>query len=549
MRIALAQLNYHIGNFRKNVLLIRQALEKGRKHKADLVVFSELAVCGYPPRDFLSYPGFAEECRIAVEEIAKECTDIAAIVGSPWKNPLSSGKRLHNSAVFLSGGKVKKVVHKTLLPTYDVFDEYRYFEPNKTFGLITCKGVRIALTICEDIWTTGSKPMYVTDPMKELSRHKPDIAINIAASPFSVTQEADRRKVVSALIKKYHLPLAYVNHTGAQTELIFDGGSGITGISGRDAGRLSSFSEDFGVYEFEPRTKSLQCVFRERGEQKYDSGTAKIYEALVTGVRDYFHKQGFKKAVLGLSGGIDSAVVAVLACSALGKENVKVFLMPSGFSSAHSVNDAEQLAEKTGIAYEVISIESLFQSFGHVLKKDFRDCPFDVTEENIQARIRAVLLMAHCNKFGYILLNTSNKSEIAVGYGTLYGDMCGGLSVLGDIYKTGVYELAAFINREEEIIPVNIIRKDPSAELRPGQKDSDSLPAYAVLDKVLFHYIELSMSPDEIIRKGFKKPLVERILKMVNSSEYKRCQAPPILRVSPKAFGVGRRMPIVAKYL
>jgi NAD+ synthase (glutamine-hydrolysing) len=541
MKIALAQINYHIGNFNQNISKVKSAIHKARSLKADLVVFAELAVSGYPPRDFLEFSDFIDRCYGAIADIAIECTDIAVIIGGPSRNPDQEGKPLYNSAFFLEGGRIKEVRHKSLLPNYDVFDEYRYFEPNREFDIIEFKGSRIALTICEDLWMLGTNPLYTLNPMDELAKKKPDFIVNIAASPFHYGQPEKRLKVLSANALKYQLPLFYVNHVGAQTELLFDGGSMALLPDGRVAGQLKVFHEDFAVFDTDHlhATDDLQVTDK----------TRLIHDALVMGISNYFEKLGFNKAILGLSGGIDSAVVMVLAAKALGPENVLGVLLPSAFSSDHSVNDAKALADNLGCPYEIISIEGAYEAVKKSLEPNFRGLPFDLTEENMQARLRAVLLMALSNKFGYILLNTSNKSESAVGYGTLYGDMCGGLSVLGDIYKTEVYELAACINRDKEIIPENIIQKPPSAELRPGQKDSDSLPDYTILDQILYQYIEQRQGPRELAGMGFDRALVDRILKMVNTNEYKRYQTPPILRVSEKAFGMGRRMPIVAKYL
>jgi len=547
MKIALAQLNYHIGNFESNTKKIIDCIQKAKSQNADLVVFSELAICGYPPRDFLEFDHFILKCIDSINTISSECNGIAAIIGSPSYNPETKGKRLYNSAFFLSDGKVSHTRHKTLLPNYDVFDEYRYFEPNRNFETIEYKGLNIALTICEDLWNISDDPMYVVNPMDELIKQKPDLIINISASPFNYKQAEIRKNILTANSKRYKLPLFYVNHVGAQTELLFDGGSVAIDDKGNIVEELNYFEEDFRIYSFEK--EKLFPVILNSEFRIQNSEISMIHDALVMGIKNYFQKLDFKKAVLGLSGGIDSAVTCVLAVKALGKKNVKAVLLPSRFSSEHSVKDAKDLAKNLGIPYEIISIEESFHAFEETLKSSFAGKPFDLAEENIQARVRAVILMALSNKFGYILLNTSNKSEAAVGYGTLYGDMCGGISVLGDVYKTQVYQLAEYINKDKEIIPNNSIIKPPSAELRPNQKDQDSLPEYDILDKILFQYIEMSNGPDEIIAMGFDKATVHKILKMVNTNEWKRYQTPPTLRVSPKAFGMGRRMPIAAKYL
>lgn len=541
MRIALAQLNYHVGNFAANTQKIIAAIRQAESENAELVVFSELAVCGYPPRDFLEFDDFIEKCQASIDEIAKHTKQIAVLVGSPRKNPEPSGKDLYNSVFFIQDGRVKQVIDKTLLPTYDIFDEYRYFEPGKTFEPVQFKGHKIALTICEDIWNVGNdNPLYTICPADEAMKFGPNLLINLSASPFSIIQNEERLKVIRANVARYKIPLVYVNQVGAQTELIFDGGSIVMNKEGGIIDQLPFFKEEIRLVEI-PNSKF----------QIPDSipPIQLIHDALILGIKDYFSKLGFKKAILGLSGGIDSAVVLCLAAEALGKDNVLSLLLPSGFSTEHSLTDAEELAKNTGTKFELVPIEETFQSYRKTLEPFFKGLPFNVAEENLQARVRATLLMAFSNKFGYILLNTSNKSEAAVGYGTLYGDMCGGLSVIGDLYKTQVYELAHHINRNGEIIPKNIITKAPSAELRPNQKDSDSLPDYDILDKILFQYIEKRQGPKELVAMGFEKGLVDRVLKLVNTSEWKRFQMPPVLRVSPKAFGMGRRMNIEGKYL
>ena len=405
------------------------------------------------------------------------------------------------------------------------------------------KGKKIAVTICEDLWNIDDNPLYYSDPMAELSKPTPDFVLNIAASPFHYRQAVIRKDVLKRNAKKYNLPIFYVNHVGAQTELIFDGGSMAINSKGEIVKCLNYFEEDFSILNLEEINNLHPIVETKPSEIQL------IHDALIVGIRNYFHKLGFKKAILGLSGGIDSAVTLVLAAKALGTENVTSILMPSQFSSTHSVSDSIALADNLKTPYETIHIQEAYQAFEKSLEPYFKGLPFNIAEENLQARIRGVLLMAFTNKFGHILLNTSNKSEAAVGYGTLYGDMNGGLSVLGDVYKTQVFALARYINRNEEVIPDNIITKPPSAELRPDQKDSDSLPDYEILDKILFHYIEERKGPQEIIALGFDKTIVDRTLKMVNTNEHKRYQTPPILRISSKAFGMGRRIPIVARYL
>ncbi|MBU1009401.1 MAG: NAD+ synthase [Bacteroidetes bacterium] len=545
MKIALAQLNYHIGNFDENIRKMTEAAQRASAMGAELVVFAELAVSGYPPRDFLEFDDFIQRCDSAARQLADACPDMGIIVGSPVKNTSGHGKPLYNAALFLYRHKIT-AFHKTLLPNYDVFDEYRYFEPGNTFEILHFKGVKIALTICEDLWNIGNDPLYNLNPMDELMKEKPALMVNIAASPFNYNQPHDRREVLRSNVLKYKLPLIYVNHVGAHTELLFDGGSMAFNADGFVQQSLAFFVEDLQLTDM----AQLQHGQGSQADiQHIPEKIALIHDALVMGIRNYFDKLGFTKAILGLSGGIDSAVTMVLAAEALGAQNVFGLLMPSQFSSDHSVADALALARNLGAPEALVPIRDMFDAVEHSMKPLFQDLPFGLTEENIQARLRGLVLMAMTNKFGYILLNTSNKSEAAVGYGTLYGDMNGGLSVLGDLYKTEVFALAAYINREKEIIPLNTITKPPSAELRPGQKDSDSLPEYAILDELLFQYIEKRKGPAELVALGFDAGLVKRVLRLVNTNEYKRYQTPPILRVSPKAFGMGRRMPIVARYL
>ena len=545
MKIALAQLNYHIGNFEANTAKIITNIQKAKEAQCDLIIFSELAISGYPARDFLEFSDFIAKCRDSAEQIREYCTDIAAIVGLPTVNPNPKGKSLFNSAALISGGKISQLHHKSLLPNYDVFDEYRYFEPNTEFSVAELNGRRIAITVCEDLWNISDDPMYTQNPMDELIRQHPDFIVNIAASPFHYDQAALRKEILTRNVNKYQIPLFYVNQVGAHTELIFDGVSMVLSADGSMVSQLDFFREDF-------KTVFLEDAIKIKNEFESSAAPSKIgliHDALVMGIENYFSRMGFSKAILGLSGGIDSAVTLVLAAKALGSKNCRAVLMPSRFSSEHSISDAVKLAENLGVPYDIISIEDAFQSFRNTLQPIFGNLPFDLAEENIQARVRGVILMAISNKFNYILLNTSNKSEAAVGYGTLYGDMNGGLSVLGDLYKTQVYDLSRFINRETEVIPENTISKPPSAELRPNQKDSDSLPEYGILDDILFNYIENRKGPDELVKMGFDEKMVKRVCRLVNISEYKRHQTPPILRVSPKAFGMGRRMPIVAKYL
>lgn len=550
MKISIAQLNYHIGNFTKNKELICNAITMAKKDGSDLIIFSELSVPGYPPLDLLDHVDFIEKCDSTILEIAEKCKGITAIVGTPTKNRNSEGKKLYNSALVLSEGKIIFAVNKALLPTYDIFDEYRYFEPERSFSVFNFKGLKIALTICEDLWDEQpfdnefeKSRLYSISPMDELAKQNPDLIINISASPFSYTRIEARKNIFRNKAKKHKIPVVSVNQTGANTELIFDGASMVISRTGEIAFQLPSFEESLFTFSL----NDLNDIER-KSEKSNPELIELIHKALITGIRDYFLKMNFKKAILGLSGGIDSAVCLCLAAEALGNENVLALLLPSRYSTQHSVTDAIKLAENLGVKYEIIKIEKPFAAFEEVLSPVFHEMGKDVTEENLQARIRAVILMAVSNKLGYILLNTSNKSEAAVGYGTLYGDMAGGISIIGDVYKTDVYRLAGFINRKTEVIPQNILSKAPSAELKPDQFDTDSLPEYEILDSILYQYIELQKPVANIISSGFEREIVEKVLQMINSNEYKRYQAPPVLRISSKAFGAGRRMPLVAKY-
>jgi NAD+ synthase (glutamine-hydrolysing) len=600
MKIYLAQQNYHIGNFESNAQKIKDGINRAKEAGADLALFSELCICGYPPRDFLEFNDFIEQCYATIDVIKQEADTIGVLIGSPARNPLKEGKELFNAAFLLHEKQIKAEIHKTLLPTYDVFDENRYFEPAFEWKCIEFKGKKLAVTICEDIWNLGDNPLYRQTPMEVLIKEKPDVMLNLSASPYNYAQDTVRNSIVRAHTEKYGIPMLYCNNVGSQTEIVFDGGSLIYDAQGNRVKEMAYFEEDYFLYELQGHPASpnpsgeglttaqplpvqdapvkMETSLTEdhvmgspfqgvRGKGYYYSAADvgkgsdiiayltdeknihEIYGALLLGIRDYFQKMGFQKATLGSSGGIDSAVVQALAVEALGKENVHVLLMPSQYSSGHSVSDAEQLSKNLDNRYDIVTIKDIFDCFTTSLNPIFGDLPFSVAEENIQSRVRGNLLMALANKFGYILLNTSNKSELATGYGTLYGDMAGGLGVLGDLYKMQVYALAKYINRTKEIIPGHILTKAPSAELRPNQKDSDSLPDYDILDRILYHYIELRQGPKEIIAQGYDAALVKRVLRLVNMNEYKRNQFCPIIRVSSKAFGVGRRLPIVAKYL
>ena len=559
MKIVLAQQNYHIGNFELNTKKIIAAIREAKAAGADLILFSEMCVCGYPARDFVEFNNFITQCEASVDLIRQEADTIGVLIGGPSRNPSKLGKDLFNTAFFLYEQKIVAEIHKTLLPTYDVFDEYRYFEPAADWKVVSFKGKKLAITICEDIWNLGDNPLYTICPMDRLMEQQPDIMLNLSASPFDYTHDEDRKAVIKANVLKYRLPLFYCNAVGSQTEIVFDGASLVFDANANLCAALPMFTEATALLELSDNG-TIHAPILEPASRMPDKelnpaklepelNIDQVYQALVLGIRDYFTKMGFTKAILGSSGGIDSAVTLAIACEALGAENVRAILLPSPYSTEHSVADAIALSTHLQNPYDVVPIHQVYTAMLQTVQPLFGDLPFSLAEENMQSRSRGNLLMAIANKFGYILLNTSNKSELATGYGTLYGDMAGGLSVLGDCYKLQVYTLARYINRDKEIIPRNIIEKAPSAELRPGQKDSDSLPDYALLDQILYQYIEKRNGPEEIKQMGFDPALVNRTLKMVNTNEYKRNQFCPIIRISPKAFGVGRRVPIVGKYL
>ena len=544
MKIAIAQLNYCVGNFEQNTKKIIDAASEAKTKGADLVVFSELSVCGYFPYDCLEFSDFICKCQKSLDDISKHCHDIAVIVGAPVVNGEEGQKPLFNAAVFMYQGK-RHVFKKKQIGSNPLFDERKYFEPSHDEEqLLEFGGHRIAIAIGDDLSNRSSDPIFMENRIDDLKRLSPDMVIALAASAFDYTMSRYRCDTLRQTVLKHELPLIMVNQIGAQTHLIFDGGSMAFANNGHVDTALPFFKEAVVVVDTDSlyfhRTAEDNLVIPEK--------MSLIHDALVLGVRDYFHKMGFKNAIVGLSGGLDSALVTYFAAKAIGAENVRVVLLPSQFSTDHSVSDAEALAKKLQIHYDTVAIKPIYDVFEKELQPFFEGRPFDVTEENLQARIRGVILMAFSNKFGNILLNTSNKSEASVGYGTLYGDMCGGLSVIGDVYKSEAYELARFINKEEEIIPWHTIEKAPSAELRPDQKDSYSLPDYGLLDAILFQYNECSKSAVEIIAMGFDSAVVERTIKMVNRNEFKRQQVAPILRVSPRAFGAERQIPIVAKF-
>lgn len=544
MRIYLAQVNPVVGDLAGNANKIIHEIESAKNQSADCILFSELVLCGYPPEDFLLMPHFVKEAERKLQEIALVTDRITAIVGTIRGNPTGKEKELFNSAAVLSNGKLVGFQDKMLLPTYDVFDERRYFEPGKEKRVWTIAGKKVGITICEDVWQHADVLQYsdyAIDPVKELSALKPDLVVNLSASPYSTTHFKDRLQVCSQAAKTLNCPFIYCNQVGANDSLIFDGYSFCMDDQGAPVAIAKGFEEDRLVVDLPLKQQPLTLP---------DQSLSDLYKALVLGVRDYFSKLGFQKACLGLSGGIDSALVACIAVEALGRENVLAIGMPSRYTSKESHTDADELVKNLGIAYQEISIEGPFKSYLELLEPYFKDKKPDITEENLQARVRGMILMAFSNKYGYIVLNTGNKSELAVGYSTLYGDMCGGLAVINDVTKMQVYALANWINRNQEIIPKNMIRKAPSAELRHNQKDSDSLPDYQIIDTILEAYVEDHRSPVDIAAQlNYPLSLVEDIVKKIHHNEFKRRQSPPGLRVTDKAFTIGRRFPIVQKWI
>lgn len=547
MRITMAQLNPVVGDITGNLKRIAELWSICHAQKSDLLILPELFLVGYPPRDLLERPAFIDRVNVAIRELLKLSLDYKGtgiLFGAPMSTNNSTGHSLYNSALLIYQGEILLTQHKSLLPTYDVFDETRYFEPAARIDTVKFKGLRLGISICEDAWNETDlwrgAVSYDFDPIKELAQKGIDLLINISASPYYLNKEDVRYRLMSKHAKNHGVPVIYVNQVGANDELIFDGRSMFIDKDGEMVVLFSAFEED------------VQTIIT---DQKGDSRNyyplddmQSLHQSLVLGIRDYFRKCGFSQAIIGLSGGIDSAVTACLAVAALGKENVLGISMPSIYSSAGSVDDSRSLAHNLNIDFKLISIADIFSAYLGNLNEHFSGKETDVTEENIQARIRGNILMAFANKYGSMVLSTGNKSEIAVGYCTLYGDMCGGLSVLADVPKTIVYELTEYINREQEVIPRATVEKAPSAELKPGQVDQDTLPPYDVLDAILNYYIEENLSAADIIARGYDPETVRWVLKTVNKNEYKRKQAAPGLKVSSRAFGAGRRMPIAARY-
>lgn len=547
MKIAMAQLNPVVGDIKGNSERMEELWADCYTRQVDLVIFPELFLVGYPPRDLLEWPAFMDRVGKSIQrlvDLSKEFTGTGIIVGAPTPTGKRVGHGLHNSALLIADGAILATHHKCLLPTYDVFDESRYFDAGKKVKTVNFKGLRLGLTVCEDVWNESElwkgAVLYDFDPVAELARDGMDLLINISASPYFLNKEEIRCRIMSKHARNNGVPVIYLNQVGANDELIFDGQSMLVDRDGEIVEVLAAFKEDIQVVETsQDGGANIGNASDEMGE---------LYQALVLGVSDYFRKCGFSRAIIGLSGGIDSALTACLAVEALGAEKVLGVAMPSQYSSKGSVDDSVQLAKNLGIECKIIPIVNIFNAYLSSLEGHFKGYEPDITEENIQARIRGNILMALSNKYGSMVINTGNKSEIAVGYCTLYGDMCGGLSVLADVPKTMVYELAAYINRDREVIPDSIIEKAPSAELRPDQKDQDTLPPYPVLDAILNLYIEENLSAQQIIDRGFEPDTVKWVLRTVNRNEYKRKQAAPGLKVSTRAFGAGRRMPIAARY-
>jgi NAD+ synthase (glutamine-hydrolysing) len=540
MKLALAQINTTVGDVGGNRDRVFGIMEKARALGAEIAVFPELCLTGYPPRDLLGLHGFVDSNLRALEEIAARSDQMGVVVGFVDRNLKKEGRDFHNAAAFLSEGRIQGIVHKTLLPTYDVFDEDRYFESSDDVRLIQFRGRSLGISICEDAWNSEDfwpKPLYSTDPIRNLVGKGADLLINISASPFEMEKPKFRFEMLRDHVRKHQVPLVYVNLVGGNDDLLFDGNSLALGKRGNVIAQGKSFSEDLLIVD----TDSAEDRGYDEGETLHN-----LFQALVMGTRDYAHKCRFKSAVLGLSGGIDSSVVACIASEALGPENVLGVSMPSMYSAQESFDDARALAQNLGIQFETIPILPMFQAFEGSLAQVFAGRPQDETEENLQARVRGTILMALSNKFGHLVLGTGNKSELGAGYCTLYGDMVGGLAAISDVPKTMVYRLAAYINRQKEIIPQNTISRPPTAELRPNQTDQDTLPEYDVLDGILQLRVEEQMSLDEIVARGYDRRIVEKTIRMVQANEYKRRQAATGLKVTTRAFGTGRRMPIAS---
>jgi NAD+ synthase (glutamine-hydrolysing) len=539
MKILLAQINTIVGALEHNTRTVIETIRKARAQSCDLVVFPELTLTGYPPKDLVEKKWFVEKNGQQLEAIAHETEGIGAIVGHLAPNPSTEGKGVFNSAALLCDKSISSVHYKSLLPTYDVFDEARYFDPAPCVAPVLFRGKRLGISICEDIWNDQlywDRRLYKRDPILELAEQGVDLMINISASPFTLNKRQIKHDMFSQVARRHQVPLVHTNLVGGNDSLIFDGWSNVFSAQGEIIAQARDFHEDLLLWDTDQTSGERHPVTV--------SSMQRLHQALCLGLRDYVKKCGFQRVVIGLSGGVDSSLVAVLAVDALGRNNVVGVLMPSRFTSEQSTGDAAELARRLGIEYRIISIETIFASYLESLKEHFKDKPFDVSEENIQARIRGNILMALSNKFGYLVLGTGNKSELAMGYCTMYGDMVGGLAVISDVPKTMVYELAAYVNRNREIIPSAVLSKPPSAELRMNQKDEDSLPPYPILDPIIKAYVEDRKGVEEIMAMGHERSFVESIIRRIDNNEYKRQQAPPGLKVTSKAFGYGWRMPI-----
>ncbi len=574
LRIALAQINPTVGDIAGNSQLIARAIEQAQFEKAQLVVFPELAILGYPPKDLLLKPAVIDECVEAVEQIARLCNNVAALIGYPcWSDDGQKGRPLYNAAAFCRNGRIERRHVKSLLPTYDVFDEQRYFEPGPRVDIITFEGVRLGVSICEDLWndpTVLGRSLYHEDPIAELAEKGAQVFINCSASPFVVGKHDLRRKLFANAARTHRLPLLYCNQVGGNDELVFDGNSCAVDAAGHVIAQARDFEDDLVVVDVPiaatdairtptpppPATHTDGNINR---KHHHKTGIESVYHALVLGLRDYVRKCGFKSIVLGLSGGIDSALTAALCVAAIGSENVHGVAMPSRFSSEHSLADAREVAARLKMKFSIIGISDMHDAFERNLMPQFAGKPADTTEENIQARLRGVTMMALSNKFGSLLVTTGNKSELAVGYCTLYGDMCGGLAAISDVPKTMVWDLSRWINTPAcplhqhfgcAVIPENSISKIPSAELRPNQTDQDSLPEYEVLDQIVERYVEQEKSALQIVKDlpDIDQQVILRVIKLIDGNEYKRKQAAPGIKVTGRAFGFGRRMPIAQRY-
>lgn len=542
MKIGLGQINPTIADFESNIAKMIQFCDRAKKHACDLIIFPEMCITGYPPKDLLERPSFVDRSLNSLSKIVASIDGIGVICGFVDKNPSPTGKPLFNSAVLFEKKCILHKTHKRLLPAYDVFDENRYFEPGSVSEPVSYKGLRLGISICEDIWNDrdfSPKRIYPVDPIEELVKKGAELIINISASPYYSGKLEIREKILKNVACKYHVPVIYVNQIGGNDDLLFDGASLVINEKGEISAEGCDFDEDLIIYDAKSRHGEMHPVSKSDEES--------VIKALTVGLRDYVQKCRFSKVVLGLSGGIDSSLTAYIAVRALGKENVLGISMPSPFTSEESIEDAKKLADNLGIEFKIIPISNIFSGYLKEFSPVFSGLKEDITEQNIQARIRGNILMALSNKFGYLVLSTGNKSEIAVGYCTLYGDMSGGLAVISDVPKTLIYKIASYLNHDNEIIPRRVLEKPPTAELKFNQKDQDDLPPYPLLDAILHAFIEENKDADEIVSMGYSPDLVRDVISRVEKNEYKRYQAPPGLKVTTKAFGYGRRYPLARK--